>query len=245
MRLLTAILAVAVSTDSGDLAFQAPDSDAVLLVHARPEVGDEPPGQVEVALLLRKGMPPLHWKAADLLQPGELRIDSGRMTWLLPQGSRVVRGGAELWLASGRRLVLPFDGSSPSRGSQPVPVAAPACPCSYTDDGGVYHVVTSASDVPPQYRGRLQSLSSDTVQVMPMPAPELHKRAEEAPSAPSPQKSPPRARPPADGEDNLEYVRRITGQRGPQYRVNCIDNDGKPTSCDWLEWYGPYPIDGK
>lgn len=219
------------------LVFQAEGGDAVVVVQAEPEVGDEPADTVELAVLLRKGERARPFRAGDLLQPAELMVRAGRIYWLA-SGSRAVRRGAELHLASGRRLLLPFDGSYTGRKATPVLVAPPRCPCSFLDDGGTLHVVDSADEVPEPYWHRARPLDEAGVQVMPMPPPPPRQ-----PEAPVPPPRPARiegrekhrAPPPGPGEDYYEYVKRITGQRGPQYRVNCIGNDGKPTPCTFYD----------
>jgi hypothetical protein len=239
LRLLTLILALATQAAAADLVFQAPDPDTILVVHADPEVGDEPANGAELALLLRKGSVAKAWRAADLLEAGELRIDRGRVQWLAAAGSRVMREGVELRLSSGRRMVLRFDGAGPERQARPVPVAELSCPCSYTDDEGVYNLVGDASEVPQQYRVRALPVGTDRVQVLPMPPPPPpDERAEEPPRPQaSAQRAPQKQREQRPPLDYYEYIRRITGQRGPQYRVNCIGNDGKPMPCTWLEPY--------
>jgi len=102
-----------------------------------------------------------------------------------------------------------------------------------------------AHEVPPQYLVRAHPVSASGVQVMPMPPPPppplpREESAEEPPRRRASAKPAPPARPQRAPEDYYEYVRRITGQRGPQYRVNCIGNDGKPTACTWLDPYWPY-----
>ncbi len=234
MRVLALILSAALPATAEDLVFQAPEPDTILVVHADPELGNE------LALLLKKGSVEKKWLVADVLEAGELRVDGGKVQWLAPVGSRVLREGVELRLASGRRVVLRFDGAGPPQKPRPVPVAELTCPCSYTDDEGVYHLVGAAADVPPKYRVRAAPVRSDAVQVIPMPPPPASPEgpAEEAPRRQaSAQPTPPRPREQRPQMDYYEYIRRITGQRGPQYRVNCIGNDGKPMPCTWLEPY--------
>jgi hypothetical protein len=228
------LLAVALAAD---LAFQGPG--VVLVVHPDPEVEGDP-GQAEVAVLLARRSAPRPWLANEVLTAGERRIEQGRLSWL-GSGSRIVRDGVELHLASGRRIVLRFDGGPPATGG-PVAVAPLACPCSYVDKSGVYHLVSTAAEVPPQYLALAHPVSGDAVQVLPTPA----SRPSGSPPEPEPESVPeepvkPQSqrraqslppRPPR--ADYYEYIRRITGQRGPQFPVNCIGNDGKPTSCDWL-----------
>jgi hypothetical protein len=243
MRLLALILMATLPAAAADLVFQGADGDTLLVVHSDPEVNDQPANGVELALLLRKGTLVRSWPAAELLEPGELRIVEGRVQWLAAVGSRAVREGAELRLASGRRVLLPFDGQGPKRSARPVPVAELSCPCSYLDDEGVFHVVGAAAEVPPQYLVRAHPVSASGVQVMPMPPPPLppEESAEEPPPRRRASAKPaPPARPQRAPENYYDYVRRITGQRGPQYRVNCIGNDGKPTACTWLDPYWPY-----
>jgi hypothetical protein len=104
--------------------------------------------------------------------------------------------------------------------------------------------VGAATEVPPQYLVRAHPVSSSGVQVMPMPPPPplpVEESAEEPPPRRRASAKPaPPARPQRAPENYYDYVRRITGQRGPQYRVNCIGNDGKPTACTWLDPYWPY-----
>jgi hypothetical protein len=243
MRVPALLLLAALPAAAADLVFQGADGDTLLVVHSDPEVNDQPPNAVELAMLLRKGALLRSWTAAELLEAGELRIVEGRVQWLAAVGSRAVRDGAQLRLASGRRLLLPFDGQGPKRSARPVPVAELSCPCSYLDDEGVFHVVGAATEVPPQYLVRAHPVSSSGVQVMPMPPPPLP--VEESAEEPPPRrrasaKPAPPARPQRAPENYYDYVRRITGQRGPQYRVNCIGNDGKPTACTWLDPYWPY-----
>ena len=145
MRLSAFLLALAMPSAAADLVFQAREAGTLLVVHPDPEVGDLAATQVELAVLLRKGAPPRAWKAGELLGPAELRIDAGRVIWLAPSGSRTRREGAELRLASGRRVVLRFDGAGPQGPGPRVPVAPVSCPCCFVDDAGVYHVV---SEVP-------------------------------------------------------------------------------------------------
>src|SRR5207253_1375307 len=110
-----------------------------------------------------------------------------------------------------------FDGAGPQGPGPRVPVAPVSCPCCFVDDAGVYHVV---SEVPLEYLARAHRVSSDAVQVLPMPPPPLP--PEETAEAPPPRRRAEAARPrPAQPQqDYYEYIRRITGQRGPQDQVN-------------------------
>src|SRR5712692_4910119 len=104
MRLLALLLIAALPAAAADLVFQGADGDTLLVVHSEPEVDDQEPNGLELALLLRKGTLVRSWRAAELLEPGELRIAEGRVQWLATVGSRAVRDGAELRLTSGRRV---------------------------------------------------------------------------------------------------------------------------------------------
>jgi len=211
-----------------DLRFVSPDANALLVLKQRPDLNDG-----DFGALYRKGNRIVSLTATSLHLPATAtHIEGYSLAWLGTREPRDLPDGVELQLHDGSLLTIGFDGHVAPRAGSASVAAAPAAPmescspCTYTDSDGVYHIVDSADDVPPQYRSVAGRIRGSIQHAVVVPHEPLDPSSADYGFAPSARSVPPRPAPQAPdkggvgpdgiyrnelGEDFEQYSRRLRG----------------------------------
>jgi len=245
-----------------EMRFVSPDGIAVVVIDPLPD-SDE----TKLGALWREGRHVVDLTPASMRLPqSATRTEGGKLHWLGPADPKAIPEGVQVQLVNGSSHLIRFDGRGieappPPQSVQAVagPAASETCaPCSYTDSAGVYHVVESATEIPPEYRkqaGRIRgtvqradasptqppaqaaspasgrAASSEPVMTEQQAIKALREEARQAPvqRPPDPNRN-------SVGENFIEYNNRITGTL-PQTsapKATCIDNSGASVPCSQI-----------
>lgn len=221
------------------LRFASPDGASALVIDPSPDFDD-----LKLGGLWRDGRQIATFTPASLrLPPAATRIEAGKFRWLSAEPPRASADGVELRLLDGSRLLLRFDGRGlEALPSQPVkvqPKAEVCSPCAYTDGQGVYHVVETASEIPPQFRSQAGRIRGDVQHADAAPPPPPEPEFEPVHVSPPPRfvNPPAQQQRPRDstrnelGENFIEYTRRLTMPPKTDLDAKCIDNSGEWVPC--------------
>ena len=221
---------------TADVRAISPDCEWLAVLRREPVAEPSIPDTV-LGAFFRRGRPERLIRAGEL-PAGSVAVVSDRLRWLGAAQPRMIREGLLVPLLSSRTALLAFAAPSDAKSADPRPQSG--AQVSYLDDEGTLHLVEDLEHVPPRYLDRAGPVSGDSINVLPMPRPQVSEsetpaapRRPGAPRPPTPARQ--RARGPAPyGLTYLEWLQVLSGLRGlgDPNRPACIDNLGHAKQCN-------------